>query len=65
MPLLAVCHVELNHALLDLTLHFVLSRVTGLDLGDDEGSVLEKRALEEGDLRMGREGSPFLLLLGR
>ena len=64
VQLVAVCHVELEHTLLDLTLHLVLSRVTGLDLGYHEWGVLEQRALEERDLRVGREGRPFLLLLG-
>ena len=65
MQLIAVCHVELEHAFLNLTLHLVLCRVTGLDLGYHEWSVFEQRALEERDLRVGGERSPFLLLLGR
>ena len=65
MQLVVVCHVELEHTFLDLTLHLVLSRVTGLDLGYHEWGVLEQWALEERDLRVGGEGSPFLLLLER
>ena len=65
MKSIAVCHVEFEHALLNLTLHLVLCGITGLDLRYHEWSVFEQRALEERDLRVGGERSPFLLLLGR
>ena len=65
MSLLPVCHAEFDHTFLDLTLHLVLSRIAGLDLGYDEWRIFKQWALEEGDLRVGGEGSPFLPLLRR